>query len=115
MVHVRAWKRERERKMNHLIFGAVFWVTGESGGTDGRLALAGTWPPAAGRNQRTLLLVWMLDRNSAHTHTKKYITRPGKHHKPVWKHASYEMIQWSPFKCIEQGIYGWIGQVGGQI
>ena len=56
--------------MNHLILGAVFWVTGESGGTDGRLALAGTWPPAAGRNQRTLLLVWTLDKNKTlHTHT----------------------------------------------
>lgn len=68
--------------MNHLILGAVFWVTGESGGTDGRLALAGTWPPAAGRNQRTPLLVWMLDMNGVrtqtHTHTHEavhYTTR----------------------------------------
>lgn len=38
----------RERKMNHLMLGAVFWVTGESWGTDGRLTLPGTWPPAAG-------------------------------------------------------------------
>lgn len=85
--------------MNHLILGAVFWVTGESGGTDGRLVLAGTWPPAAGRNQRTLLLVWMLDKNRTHirtrtyTHREKYIIQPGEHHKPVWKHASYEVIQ----------------------
>lgn len=65
---VRKREREKEReKMNHLILGAVFWVTGESGGTDGRLVLAGTWPPAAGRNQRTLLLVWMLDKNGTHT------------------------------------------------
>lgn len=71
-------KRKREKKMNHLILGAVFWVTGESGGTDGRLALAGTWPPAAGRNQRTPLLVWMLDKNKTpHTHTEQYITRQG--------------------------------------
>lgn len=68
---VRKREREKEReKMNHLILGAVFWVTGESGGTDGRLVLAGTWPPAAGRNQRTLLLVWMLDKNGTHTHTR---------------------------------------------
>lgn len=63
----------RAEKMNHLILGAVFWVTGESGGTDGRLALAGTWPPAAGRNQRSLLLVWMLDKKwmpHTHTHTR---------------------------------------------
>lgn len=67
------WERERKKKMNHLILGAVFWVTGESGGTDGRLALAGTWPPAAGRNQRTLLLVWMLDKNKMlYTHTQIY-------------------------------------------
>lgn len=59
-VHARVYAKGE--KMNHLILGAVFWVTGESGGTDGRLALAGTWPPAAGRNQRSPLLVWMLDK-----------------------------------------------------
>lgn len=75
--------------MNHLILGAVFWVTGESGGTDGRLALAGTWQPAAGRNQRSLLLVWMLDkkwmpcaltcaRTHTQTHTRSTINQRGK-------------------------------------
>lgn len=34
--------------MNHLILWAVFWVTGDGGGTDGRLELPGTWPPATG-------------------------------------------------------------------
>lgn len=52
---LRACVCAREKKMNHLILGAVFWVTGESWGTDGRLALAGTWPPAAGRNERTVI------------------------------------------------------------
>lgn len=97
--------------MNHLILGAVFWVTGDSGGTDGRLALAGTWPPAAGRNQRTLLLVWMLYKKKAlrtHAHTHSV-----EQHKPVWKRAPYEIIP--PFKCVEQGIYGQIGQVGVQV
>lgn len=63
--------------MNHLILGAVFWVTGESGGTDGRLALPGTWPPAAGGNQRTALLVWMWDENEmrrARTHPAVHYT-----------------------------------------
>lgn len=74
---VRKREREKEReKMNHLILGAVFWVTGESGGTDGRLVLAGTWPPAAGRNQRTLLLVWMLDKNGTRARTAiHYMTK----------------------------------------
>lgn len=85
--------------MNHLILGAVFWVTGDSGGTDGRLGLAGTWPPAAGRNQRSLLLVWMLNTHTQ-IHTDLYIIQTGLHHKPVWKH---EITQCSPFKCIEHG------------
>lgn len=51
--------------MNHLIQGAVFWVTGERGGTDGRLELAGSWPPAAGRNQTDLI---------SHTHTVRNVT-----------------------------------------
>lgn len=72
MVHVHAAERERRRKkMNHLILGAVFWVTEESGGTDGRLVLAGSWPPAAGRIQRTLLLVWMSDKNTHRDTTHK--------------------------------------------
>lgn len=76
-VYACVYAKEREKKMNHLILGAVFWVTGESGGTDGRLALAGTWPPAAGRNQRTPLLVWMLDKNKTpctHTHRAIHYT-----------------------------------------
>lgn len=70
-------ERHEEKKMNHLILGAVFWVTGESGGTDGRLALPGTWPPAAGGNQRTALLVWMWDENEmrrARTHAAVHYT-----------------------------------------
>lgn len=46
----------REKKMNHLILGAVFWVTGESWGTDGRLALPGTWPPAAGEKPKKCVI-----------------------------------------------------------
>lgn len=64
-----AYVKEREKKMNHLILGAVFWVTGESGGTDGRLALAGTWPPAAGRNQRTVISLDVGQEKDA-THTR---------------------------------------------
>lgn len=82
--------------MNHLILGAVFWVTGESGGTDGRLALAGTWPPAAGRNERTVISLdagqeidTLRIRTHTHTNTEQYVRWPIKHHKPTWKHATY--------------------------
>lgn len=59
----------REWKMNHLILGAVFWVTGESWGTDGRLALPGTWPPAAGEKpKKCVISVGWRTRGVRHTH-----------------------------------------------
>lgn len=65
-------ERHGEKKMNHLILGAVFWVTGESGGTDGRLALLGTWPPAAGGKPKNCVISLDVgrERDAACTHTR---------------------------------------------